>query len=124
VHVILSKCKPQNLFKIGKFTPCLQIHIYLPHTSLPIYGIVRVVLKDSDDSEEQQQSFLDSDGFVGDALRRVPLPHAHVNDGLWHMITVATLPPGSQCVPVWRNMYLVPAPATLSFVVRTCCVPF
>lgn len=76
-----------------------QVAIYLPNSGHPAYGVVRAIVADASDSGPDL-FYLDSDGTVGsdltkEARPRTP-PHADVNDGRWHMITLSTLPNGTK----------------------------
>ncbi|KAL4426385.1 hypothetical protein ABPG77_004679 [Micractinium sp. CCAP 211/92] len=76
-----------------------QVAIYLPNAGHPAFGVVRVIVADAADSGPDL-FYLDSDGTVGSDLMketrpRAP-PHADVNDGGWHMITLSTLPNGTK----------------------------
>lgn len=66
----------------------VQINVMLPETQAGMYGALRVMIKDNND--DPAISYLDSDGVIGDSRPRGYPEHAEVNDGQWHMITIAS----------------------------------
>lgn len=72
-----------------------QISIYVPEQQHPRYGVVRAVIKDTTNEDNNtsggQQIYLDSDGLVSDnvnpSVSSKPNPMA---DGNWHMVTIST----------------------------------
>ncbi|DBB09175.1 TPA: hypothetical protein ACH3X3_007775 [Trebouxia sp. C0006] len=72
-----------------------KISIYVPEEQHPRYGVVRAVIKDTNDEDNStsgaQQIYLDSDGLVSDnvnpSVSSNPNPMA---DGNWHMVTIST----------------------------------
>ena len=74
-----------------------EVQIYLPEVAHPAHGVVRTIVKDSNDVYEGplSQTYLDSDGgFMNNMPRNVP-GHVDLTDGKWHMITLTTRPDGS-----------------------------
>ncbi|MEW5310361.1 MAG: hypothetical protein WDW38_002168 [Sanguina aurantia] len=70
-----------------------QIELFMPSRSKALYGIVRAVVKDSNDGPAPV--YVDSDGAVGDNQRRTPIFGAtNLTDGDWHMVTITTWPSG------------------------------
>jgi len=73
----------------------MQISIYVPEQQHPRYGVVRAVIKDTSNEDNntsvRQQIYLDSDGLVSDnvnpSVSSNPNPMA---DGNWHMVTIST----------------------------------
>ena len=83
-------------FHILTYILCaMQISIYVPEEQHPRYGVVRAVIKDTNDEDNStsgaQQIYLDSDGLVSDnvnlSVSSNPNPMA---DGNWHVVTIST----------------------------------
>ena len=55
----------------AKHVGCVQIRVYFPQLGHPGYGVVRSLVRDSLDesSTPEAQTFLDSDGLIGQVLR-------------------------------------------------------
>ncbi|GMH38691.1 hypothetical protein BSKO_06575 [Bryopsis sp. KO-2023] len=71
-----------------------QIQLYLPRDPLPAHGVLRAVVKDSNDLDvgEASESFLDSDGQVGNnSDRDFGDDHVDFYDGKWHMVTLTSI---------------------------------
>ncbi|GAB4817823.1 hypothetical protein N2152v2_004869 [Parachlorella kessleri] len=71
-----------------------QVQLYIADKDHPAYGLVRAIVKDESDTTNALV-YLDSDGRVNDNSNRTgrePRPHADLNDGRWHMITLSTFP--------------------------------
>jgi hypothetical protein len=69
-----------------------QVALYVPEASHPANGTVRAIVKDSND-DPWDLGYLDSDGQIeSSAPRTTAPPHADINDGYWHMITLTTIP--------------------------------
>jgi hypothetical protein len=71
-----------------------QLHVYIPESSHIAHGVVRTIMKDSEDVYQgaSSETFLDSDGFVSNNLARDAPGHIDVNDNEWHMITISSRP--------------------------------
>ena len=71
-----------------------QVAIYVPDAGHPAFGTVRAIVKDSNDNA-WDMTYLDSDGQIESNANRSKSTHSvDVNDNLWHMITLSTLPEG------------------------------
>jgi len=75
-----------------------QLHIYLPEVSHPAHGVIRSILKDSENvyQGEISETFLDSDGLVANNDARDMPGHIDVNDDEWHMVTITTRADGGK----------------------------
>ena len=68
-----------------------QVHVFTPNEGRPLSGLVRALVKDSNDNSAP--IFLDSDGMVNnDEARSHGSDVIDINDGKWHMITLSTSP--------------------------------
>lgn len=75
----------------------LQVAIYFPEQEHPRNGVVRAVVKDTNQANNgsiaEQMVYLDSDNRVADNLNAPMLDgHNPMTDGRWHMVTVTTQP--------------------------------
>ena len=71
----------------------MQIRLYFPEIFHPAYGVLRALVKDSNDTANTA-SHVDSDGQVGHinaAVDSQPYNRQFLADGLWHMATLSTL---------------------------------
>ena len=72
----------------------MQIRLYFPETGHPAYGILRAIVKDSNNTNNIT-SYLDSDGQVANDYESdadsTPYRRQFLADGLWHMVTLSTL---------------------------------
>ena len=96
------------------------VHVLLPRGGHGASGLVRAVVKDSDDVPGR--SFLDSDGRVNDDADRAALsppptssaqPRTKADDGGWHHVVVSTRPEGGDGFLLYVDGRLrgeVPAP--------------
>ena len=72
----------------------MQIRLYFPEIFHPAYGVLRALVKDSTDIASIA-SHVDSDGQVGHTSATAdsqPYDRHFLADGLWHMVTLTTLP--------------------------------
>ncbi|KAL3149191.1 hypothetical protein ABBQ32_002019 [Trebouxia sp. C0010 RCD-2024] len=74
-----------------------QVAIYFPEQEHPRNGVVRAVVKDTNQANNgsiaEQMVYLDSDNRVADNLNAPMLDgHNPMTDGRWHMVTVTTQP--------------------------------
>lgn len=75
----------------------LQVSIYFPEQEHPRNGVVRAVVKDTNQANNgsiaKQMVYLDSDNSVADNLNPPILNGPNpITDGRWHMVTVTTQP--------------------------------
>ncbi|CAD7694655.1 unnamed protein product, partial [Ostreobium quekettii] len=71
-----------------------QIQVYLPEISHPAHGLLRVLIKDDNDTPEA--FYMDSDGSIANNDERNVTNHVEIEDGNWHMFTVTTQPSGGK----------------------------
>ncbi|KAK2080285.1 hypothetical protein QBZ16_000138 [Prototheca wickerhamii] len=73
-----------------------QVQLYVPEEGHQAYGVVRAYARDANDTYAgvQSQVWLDSDGNVSDNQARSAVSPAL--DGLWHMLTVSSIPGGGK----------------------------
>jgi len=99
-----------------------EVQIYLPEVAHPAHGVIRTIVKDSNDvfTGPDSQTFLDSDGgFMNNAPRNVP-GHTELDDGKWHMITLTTLGEGRKGYSIYVDGILGgKAPPAFASVVDT-----
>ncbi|GMH45693.1 hypothetical protein BSKO_13656 [Bryopsis sp. KO-2023] len=71
-----------------------QVQIYFPEETHQLFGLVRAVVRDSndlDDGTDASVSFLDSDGtFASNTAREFPPKMANFSDDQWHMLTITS----------------------------------
>ncbi|KAK9839475.1 hypothetical protein WJX81_004373 [Elliptochloris bilobata] len=71
-----------------------QIHMFLPEDAHPAHGLLRSVVKDSNDADTSV--FVDSDGHADDNTPRIAANETYVNtllsNGNWHMATITSRP--------------------------------
>eukprot|EP00216_Chloropicon_sp_CCMP2111_P006625 CAMPEP_0198234118 /NCGR_PEP_ID=MMETSP1446-20131203/211_1 /TAXON_ID=1461542 ORGANISM="Unidentified sp, Strain CCMP2111" /NCGR_SAMPLE_ID=MMETSP1446 /ASSEMBLY_ACC=CAM_ASM_001112 /LENGTH=1741 /DNA_ID=CAMNT_0043914847 /DNA_START=161 /DNA_END=5386 /DNA_ORIENTATION=- len=82
---------------VGPWSPN-EVQIYIPEISHPAHGVVRAIVKDSNDlyRGKWSETFLDSDGgYMNNAARNIP-GHVDMDDGKWHMVTITTNTDGSK----------------------------
>eukprot|EP00212_Chloropicon_laureae_P003902 CAMPEP_0197488208 /NCGR_PEP_ID=MMETSP1311-20131121/3186_1 /TAXON_ID=464262 /ORGANISM="Genus nov. species nov., Strain RCC856" /LENGTH=1764 /DNA_ID=CAMNT_0043032175 /DNA_START=186 /DNA_END=5480 /DNA_ORIENTATION=+ len=80
-----------------------EVQIFLPEIAHPAHGVVRTIVKDSNDlyDGEMSHTYLDSDGgFMNNMPRNVP-GHVPLDDGKWHMVTVTTRDDGKRGFAVY-----------------------
>lgn len=75
----------------------LQMSIYFPEQQHQRYGVLRAVVKDTNNennsSTRGEMVFLDSDGRVANNIATPQLTGGNpMSDGKWHMVTVTTQP--------------------------------
>uniref|UniRef100_A0A061S6Z7 Laminin G domain-containing protein n=1 Tax=Tetraselmis sp. GSL018 TaxID=582737 RepID=A0A061S6Z7_9CHLO len=84
--------------EIMQWTPN-QVQLYIPERSHAAFGVVRAIVKDSQDVNLGyfSETYLDSDGEISNnSPRQLPKDHTNVLDGSWHMLTLSTLPSGER----------------------------
>lgn len=80
-----------------------EVQIYLPEVAHPAHGVIRTIVKDSNDFHKGKlsETFLDSDGgFMNNAPRNVP-GHTDLEDNAWHMVTLTTMGEGKKGYAVY-----------------------
>ena len=106
------------------------VHFYFPQSGHPDYGVVRVIVRDSEDYDDsifggsglyastKTPTFIDSDGCVADggcvnaadtsSPTTTPTPpRAQPGDGNWHFITLSTHPGGGKGILLYHDGQLV-----------------
>lgn len=77
--------------------------MFLPEESHPAHGLLRSVVKDSNDPDTN--AFLDSDGHANDNTPRFANSQSMMplSNGNWHMATITTRPGNAShgCAPGW-----------------------
>ena len=94
-----------------------QINLYVPEVQHDGFGIVRSLVVDTQDNATgaAAQTFLDSDGQVGNSSSRDASPYM---DGRWHMVRALStsvcvdLDRSALCCPWYGMRSLVKFPAT------------